>query len=98
VAGDIWLRADLEQDGREILAGIDEQAGEDDAVGVGGGHGGCAVGGAQRGEAEAEDDGVGVGDADGLSEVVDAGVRRRFLPASSCALMVAAVSVPGWAM
>ena len=56
----------FEQDGGVLLAGVEEQAGDVDAVDVGGGHGGGAVGGAQRGEAEAEDDGVGAGDADGL--------------------------------
>ena len=53
------MRTDLDEDGESCLAGVDEQAGEDDAVGVGGGEGCVAVGGMQGGEAEAEDYGVG---------------------------------------
>ena len=68
LCGPIWTRT-----GESCFAGVDEEAGEDDAVGVGGGEGGVAVGGMQGGEAEAEDYGVGVGDADGLVEIVDAG-------------------------
>ena len=79
VSGGGVVRADLDEDGRELLAGVDEEAGEDDAVGVGGGDGGVAVGGMERGEAEAEDYGVGVGDADGLVEIVDAGGEEEML-------------------
>ena len=45
VAGFAALRADLEQDGRLDGARVDEQTGEDDAVGVGSGEGGGAVDG-----------------------------------------------------
>ena len=51
--------ADFEQRRGLLLACVEEEAGEGDAVGVGGGDGGRACGGTQRGEAEAEDDGVG---------------------------------------
>ncbi len=71
--------ADLDEDGGELLSRVDEQAGEDDAVGVGGGERGVAVGGVQGGEAEAEDDGVGMGDAEGLGEFVDAGGEEKIL-------------------
>ena len=71
--------ADLDEDGGELRAGVDEEAGEDDAVGVCGGDGGVAVGGVQGGEAEAEDDGVGAGDAEGFVEVVDAGGEEEIL-------------------
>ena len=66
------MGADLEEDGGLLFSGVDEEAGEDDAVGVGGDECGGALRGAEGGEAEAEDYGVGMGDADGLGEVVDA--------------------------
>ena len=77
MAGVAAVRADLQQDGREGGAGVKEQAGEDDAVHVGGGHGGGAVDGPQRGEAEAHDDGVGARDAEGFGQVVDAGREEQ---------------------
>ena len=74
-------RAYLDEDGGELFACVDEEAGEDDAVGVGGGDGGVAVGGMQGCEAEAEDYGVGMGDADGFGEVVDAGGEEEVFAA-----------------
>ena len=72
-----WLadgagRADLHQDRRVDRAGVEQEAGDLDAVDVGDRHRGDAVVGDQRGQAEAEDDGVGPGHLDGLVEVVDA--------------------------
>ena len=58
---------------------IDEEAGEDDAVGVRSGDGGGAVRGMEGGEAEAEYNGVGMGDAEGLFEIVDAGCEEEML-------------------
>ena len=74
LACDAWLPcgADFDQDGRGLFAGVEEEAGDVDAIDVGGGDGGGAVGGTQRGEAKAHDDGVGARDADGFGEVVDA--------------------------
>ena len=62
-------------EGRAIACGtgVEEQAGDDDAVSVCGGHGGGAVDGTQRGEAKAKDYGVGVSDVDGFCQIVDAG-------------------------
>ena len=75
-----WLPAGPIEENRGFgLAGIEEQASEDDAVGVGGGEGGGAVDGLERGKAEAQDDGVGTGDADGFGEVVDAGREEEVL-------------------
>ena len=73
-----WLtlfccRAYLEEDGRFCGTGVEEEAGDDDAVGVCGGDGGGAVDGAQCGEAKAEDYGVRASDMDGFGEIVDAG-------------------------
>ena len=67
------------QDGRDFCAGIEEEAGDVDAVDVGGGDGCGAVGGTEGGEAEAEDDGVVARDADRLGEVVDAGREKQIL-------------------
>ena len=76
------MRAYLDEDGREGFPGVDEKAGEDDAVGVGGGEGGVAVGGMQGGKAEAEDYGVGMGDAEGLVEIVNAGSEEEMFAVS----------------
>ena len=50
-----------------------------DAVDVGGGDGGGAVDGLERGEAKTEDDGVGSRDANRLREVVDSGSEEQIL-------------------
>ena len=61
------------------FARIEEQPGDIDAVHVGGGHGCGAVGGLQRGEAQAHHHRVGTRDADGFGEVVDARREEQVL-------------------
>ncbi len=59
VIGVAAFRTDFSEDGGFGFARVNEEAGKDDAVGVGGGDGGGAVDGLERGKAETEDDGVG---------------------------------------
>ena len=68
-----FVLAYCEEDGRLCGACVEEDAGDDDAVGVCAGHGGGAVDRVQRGEAEAHHDGVGASDVDGFGEFVNAG-------------------------
>ena len=67
-----------------LFAGVEEEAGDGDAVDVGDGHGRGAVGGQERGVAEAEDDGVLARDADGFGEVVDAGCEEEIVAGGQC--------------
>jgi hypothetical protein len=53
---------DLKQYRRLLWARIEEQAGDDDAISVGGGHGCGTVDGLERSETKAKDDGVGTRD------------------------------------
>ena len=69
--------ADFDEYWRCLLARVEEDAGDVDAVHVSGGDGGRAAGGMQRCEAEADDQGVGARDADGFGEVVDAGSEQQ---------------------
>ena len=75
------LRAHLNQDGRLNGAGVEEQTGDNDAVGIGCGQGSVAVDGTESGEADAHDDSVGTSDADGLCEVVETGSDEEILAA-----------------
>ena len=72
VVGFVFVWPYFEEDGRLCGACVEEEAGDDDAVGVCGCHGGGAVDGVQCGKAETHDYGVGVSDVDGLGEFVDA--------------------------
>ena len=65
--------------GRLLRTGIDEESGDVDAVNVGGGDGGCAVGGLYRREAKTEDDGVGVRDVNRLRQVIVSGSEEQIL-------------------
>ena len=73
--------ADFDENGRLHRASVDEKAGEDHAIDVGGGESGRAIDGLERGEAETENDGAGARDADGLGELVDAGSEEEMLAA-----------------
>src|SRR5579863_887284 len=67
------LRADFDEHRRFLGASIDEKAGDDHAVRVGSGESGGAMGGLERGEAEAKDNRARGRDANRLGEFVDAG-------------------------
>ncbi len=60
VAGFASLGADLQEDGRSVSAASKRRPAMMTAVGISGSHGGGAVDGTERCEAEAHDDGVGV--------------------------------------
>ena len=70
---------DFKQHRRFGLAGIEQQAGENDPVGIGGRHGRGAVDGLERGEAQTHDNGIGSRYADGFAEFVDAGREQQVL-------------------
>src|ERR1700723_2367504 len=73
VIGFAFVGINLKQNGGLCWAGIEEEACDDEAVGVSGGHRCSAVDRMQRGKAEAQDDSVRVDNADRFGEIVDAG-------------------------
>src|SRR5580698_4836522 len=73
VIGFAFVGTDLKQNGGLGWAGIEEEACDDEAVGVSGGHRCGAVDRMQRGKAEAHDDSVRVDNADRFGEIIDAG-------------------------
>ena len=79
--GEAWLPSGpiSTQHGRDLLAGVEENAGDVNAIHVGGGDGRCTVDGAQGGKTKADDKRIGPGDANRLGEVVNAGREQQVL-------------------